>query len=157
MKEKAQGIINDLNTRQWHLVEFLEQQNEYLTRDEIIEKSGLYDNPFKPMLVKNHYCGAGRLLTHDLQQIKESLRYNKILITDRKGIKIAQTDAEVLDYFKREKAEILRRLKRYYMQTEEYRNNGQYRIVFGKEKDIEEALNKIALEELEDVLADKRY
>lgn len=149
MENKAQPIINDLNTRQWELIKFLEQQNEYLKRDEILEKSGIYDNPFRPLRINGKYnVSASRLLTHDLQKIKESLRYNKIIITDRKGIKIAQTDEEVIDYFNREKKEILKRLSRYYLQANEYRNNGQYRAVFGKEKDIEEALNIKELEEL---------
>jgi len=149
--EKPQAIINDLNTRQWRLVEFLESQSEYLSKTDILEKSKLYDDPVKTAR-DSQYRGASRLLTHDLQMIKESKRYNKILITDRKGIKIAQTDEEVIDYLKREKAEILRRFRRYYIQSEEYRNRDQFRIVFGKEKDIEEVLNVMALKEIEECI-----
>lgn len=137
---KAQPIVNDLNARQWKLVKFLEEQNEYLLREDIIEKSGLYDEPTRKNNEKQ-YVGAKRLLTHDLQKIKESERYDKILITDRKGIKIASNDNEVLDYFNREKAEILKRFKRFYKQTHQYRDRYQTRAVFGQEKPIVEVFN----------------
>lgn len=153
---KAQPIVNDLNTRQWELVKFLELQNDYLLRSEIVEKSGLYENPVLN-INERQYKGALRLLTHDLQKIKESERYDKILITDRKGIKIAQTEEEVIDYFTREKNEILRRFERYYKQSHQYRDKDQYRAVFGKEKPIIEALNKAKVEDLKDVLESQRY
>ena len=155
--EKVQPIVNDLNTRQWELVKFLEQQNDYLSRADIIDQSKIYDNPV--LSVKDKvYKGAMRLLTHDLQAIKESERYDKILITDRKGIKLAQTEEEVIDYFNREKAEILKRLTRLYKQERQYKDRGQYRAVFGKEKPYIEVLNQIkALEDFKDVLELERY
>lgn len=155
--EKVQPIVNDLNTRQWNLIKFLESQNEYLSRAEIIKESGIYDNPV--LSIKEQvYKGAMRLLTHDLQAIKESERYDKILITDRKGIKLAQTDAEVNDYFNREKAEILKRLIRLQKQEKQYKDRNQMRAVYGKEKPYIEVLNSIkALEEFKDVLELERH
>ena len=144
---KAQGIVNDLNTRQWKLVQYLESQTEYKSRSQIIDESGLYDEPTRKANEKQ-YIGASRLLTHDLQKIKESERYDKILITDRKGIKIASNDEEVLDYFNREKAEIFKRLKRIYKQSHQYRDRFQIRAVFGSEKPMIEVFNIESLEEV---------
>ena len=161
--EKAQPIVNDLNTRQWELVKFLESQSEYLSRAEIIKQSGIYDNPVLSIKDKQ-YKGAMRLLTHDLQAIKESERYYKILITDRKGIKLASTDDEVNDYFNREKSEILRRLVRYFKQARQYRDRKQFRAVFGSEKPFIDVLNRESiiteiekLEDVIDVLESKRH
>ena len=49
--------------RQWRLYDFLKEQHDYLTREEIMEKSGLYE--------KENI----RLLTSDLQAIKENPNY----------------------------------------------------------------------------------
>jgi len=155
--EKAQPIVNDLNTRQYDLIKFLKEQNDYLSRAEIIKQSGIYDNPV--LSIKDRqYKGAMRLLTHDLQAIKESERIDKILITDRKGIKIASTEEEAIEYFDREKAELLKRLTRLYKQEKQYRDRGQYRAVFGKEKPIIEVLNdRIAqLEKVQQTIEEAR-
>jgi len=112
-----------MNTRQWKLYEFLKTQTEYLSRKEIMDQTNLYDN-------------NKRLLTHDLQVIKENPTINRILITSRKGIKIAETKEEANEYLEREKMEVLSRFKRYLIQSKQWGLDNQTQIVWNSEKEI---------------------
>lgn len=113
----------DLNTRQWKLYEFLKGQNKFLSRDEIMDQSGLYENE------------TSRTLTRDLQALKESDTIKRIIITNRKGIKIAETKEEADLYLEKEKVEVLSRLKRYFKQAHNIELDKQTQIVWNKEKD----------------------
>ena len=120
-----------MNTRQWKLYEFLkEQMDHYLSRKAIMRLSGLYEEE------------TSRTLTHDLQVIKENPTINRILITSRKGIKIAKTKEEADEYLEREKIETLSRLKRYFIQSKQYGLDNQTQIVFNAEKDTIEVFSK---------------
>lgn len=113
----------DLNTRQWKLYEFLKGQNKFLSREEIMDQSGLYENE------------TSRTLTRDLQALKESDTIKRIIITNRKGIKIAETKEEADLYLEKEKVEVLSRLKRYFKQAHNIELDKQTQIVWNKEKD----------------------
>lgn len=118
MKDK-----NKMNTRQWKLYEFLKEQTTFLSREEIMKQSGLYENE------------NARLLTSDLQSIKENDTIKRILITNRKGIKIAETKEEADKYLELEKIEVLSRLKRYFKQAHNIELDKQTQIVWNSEKD----------------------
>lgn len=118
MKDK-----NKMNTRQWKLYEFLKEQSTFLSRDEIMKQSGLYENE------------NARTLTSDLQAIKENDTIKRILITNRKGIKIAETKEEADKYLELEKIEVLSRLKRYFKQAHNIELDKQTQIVWNSEKD----------------------
>lgn len=123
--------MKTMNTRQWKLYEFLkEQMDHYLSRKTIMRLSGLYEEE------------TSRTLTHDLQVIKENPTINRILITSRKGIKIAKTKEEANEYLEREKIETLSRLKRYFIQSKQYGLDNQTQIVFNAEKDTIEVFSK---------------
>ena len=49
-----------MNTRQWKLYEFLKDQHDFLSREEIMNQSGLYESE------------NDRTLTSDLQALKEN-------------------------------------------------------------------------------------
>lgn len=112
-----------MNSRQWKLYEFLKTQSQFLSRKEIMVLSGLYENE------------NARTLTRDLQVIKENPTINRIVITSRNGIKIAETKEEANMYLEREKIEILSRLRRYYIQSKQYGLDNQTQIVWNSEKD----------------------
>lgn len=123
--------MKTMNTRQWKLYEFLkEQMDHYLSRKAIMRLSGLYEEE------------TSRTLTHDLQVIKENPTINRIIITSRKGIKIAKTKEEANEYLEREKIETLSRLKRYFIQSKQYGLDNQTQIVFNAEKDTIEVFSK---------------
>ena len=113
-----------MNSRQWKLYEFLKGQSQFLSRKEIMVLSGLYENE------------NARTLTRDLQVIKENPTINRIVITSRNGIKLAETKEEANMYLEREKIEILSRLKRYYIQSKQYGLDNQTQIVWNKEKEV---------------------
>lgn len=110
-------------SRQWKLYEFLKEQTTFLSREEIMKNSGLYENE------------NARLLTSDLQAIKENDTIKRILITNRKGIKIAETKEEADKYLELEKIEVLSRLKRYFKQAHNIELDKQTQIVWNSEKD----------------------
>lgn len=128
MKPKREKSV--MLPRQWRLYEFLKAQTTYLSREEIMQQSGLYE--------KENI----RTLTSDLQAIKENPTIVKILITSRNGIKIAETKEEADAYLEREKAEVLRRLQRYYNQAKQYGLDNQSQIVWNSEKEILEVFTK---------------
>ena len=113
-----------MNSRQWKLYEFLKGQSQFLSRKEIMLLSGLYVNE------------NTRTLTRDLQVIKENPTINRIVITSRNGIKLAETKEEANMYLEREKIEILSRLKRYYIQSKQYGLDNQTQIVWNQEKEV---------------------
>lgn len=123
MKDK-----NKMNTRQWKLYEFLKEQNEFISIKEIMNKLGLWENR--------------RVLTRDLQVIKENPTINRILITNRKGIKFASTKVEADIYLEKEKIEILSRFKRYFKQARQIQLDNQTQIVWNCEKDTIEVFKK---------------
>jgi len=118
-----------MNTRQWQLYEFLKNQNDLLSRKEIMDQLGTYE-------------GNKRLLTSDLQRIKENPTINRILITNRKGIKLAVDEAEANMYLDLEKIEVLNRLKRYFKQAKQIQLDNQTQIVWNSEKDTIEVFKK---------------
>ena len=123
--------MKTMNSRQWKLYEFLKENMEhYLSRKAIMRLSGLYEEE------------TSRTLTHDLQVIKENPTINRILITSRKGIKIAKTKEEANEYLEKEKIEVISRLKRYFMQSKQYGLDNQTQIVFNAEKDTIEVFSK---------------
>ena len=123
MKDKTK-----MNTRQWKLYEFLKEQDNMISRKEIMDQLGLWENT--------------RLLTSDLQAIKVNPTINRILITSRKGIKLAVDKAEADFYLEREKIEILSRLKRYFQQSHQIQLDNQTQIVWHTEKDTIEVFKK---------------
>ena len=124
MKNKPQKML----TRQWKLYEYLKNQDDFVLRSEIMDQLGLWEND--------------RLLTADLQAIKTNPTINRILITSRKGIKLASTKNEADIYLEKEKIEILSRLKRYMQQARQMQLDNQTQIVWNSEKDTIEVFKK---------------
>ena len=123
MKDK-----NKMLTRQWKLYEFLKEQDSLLSRQEIMDHLGLWENK--------------RLLTSDLQAIKENPTINRILITNRRGVKLAENEKEADYYLELEKQEVLSRLKRYFKQAKQIQLDNQTQIVWNAEKDTIEVFKK---------------
>lgn len=120
---------NKMLSRQWKLYEFLkEHMDEYLSIVDIMKQTNLYNDR--------------RLLTRDLQVIKTNLTINRILITSRKGIKLASNKEEADEYLEQEKIEILSRLKRYFQQAHQIQLDQQTQIVWNSEKDTIEVFKK---------------
>lgn len=120
---------NKMLSRQWKLYVFLkEHMDEYLSIVDIMKQTNLYNDR--------------RLLTRDLQVIKTNPTINRILITSRKGIKLASNKEEADEYLEQEKIEILSRLKRYFQQAHQIELDQQTQIVWNSEKDTIEVFKK---------------
>ena len=120
---------NKMLPRQWKLYDFLKNHmDEYLSIVDIMKQTNLYNDR--------------RLLTRDLQVIKTNPTINRILITSRKGIKLATTKEEADEYLEQEKIEILSRLKRYFQQAHQIELDQQKQIVWNSEKDTIEVFKK---------------
>ena len=120
---------NKMLSRQWKLYDFLkEHMDEYLSIVDIMKQTNLYNDR--------------RLLTRDLQVIKTNPTINRILITSRKGIKLASNKEEADEYLEQEKIEILSRLKRYFQQAHQIELDQQTQIVWNSEKDTIEVFKK---------------
>lgn len=120
---------NKMLSRQWKLYDFLkEHMDEYLSIVDIMKQTNLYNDR--------------RLLTRDLQVIKTNPTINRILITSRKGIKLASTKEEADKYLEQEKIEILSRFKRYFQQAHQIELDKQTQIVWNCEKDTIEVFKK---------------
>lgn len=124
MKKKAQKLV----TRQWRLYDYLKEQDAMVSRKKIMDDLGLWNNV--------------RVLTSDLQAIKENPTINRILITSRKGIKLAVDKAEADFYLEKEKIEDLSRLKRYVKQAKQIQLDNQTTMVWNSEKDTIEVFKK---------------
>ena len=122
--KKSQKIIS----RQWRLYDYLKEQDGMVSRKKIMDQLGLWNNV--------------RVLTSDLQAIKENPTINRILITSRKGIKLAVDEAEANYYLDKEKIEDLSRLKRYVKQAKQIQLDNQTQIVWNSEKDTIEVFKK---------------
>ena len=123
MKDKTKML-----TRQWRLYDFLKDQDKLLSRKEIMDQLGLWEN--------------SRVLTRDLQAIKENPTINRILITNRRGIKLAVDKTEADYYLELEKKEMLCRLKRYFKQAKQIQLDNQTCMVWNSEKDTIEVFKK---------------
>lgn len=122
--KKSQKLI----TRQWRLYDYLKEQDAMVSRKKIMDDLGLWNNV--------------RVLTSDLQAIKENPTINRILITSRKGIKLAVDKAEADFYLEKEKIEDLSRLKRYVKQAKQIQLDNQTTMVWNSEKDTIEVFKK---------------
>ena len=138
--EKKMKIKKELNSRQWALYEHLKYL--YMLNDS--EWRNLKDlcNALKSFK-EYHYketanfnnTSARRILTHDLNRLANSDIIQKVVLCTSKGIKIANSE-EIEIELSKQKISILKQIKRLNKQYKKSVLNGQYRLVFGKEKEI---------------------
>ena len=130
----------ELISRQWRLYDYLKEQDDYKHLKEIVEETGLYGE--LPETDINNST-AIRALKKDIRALKESgIIQTVILSCTFKGVKIA-TKEEYEDYSKRVWAAINRRAKLQALQDKKAGLDGQYRLVFNKEKPMVEAFKEV--------------
>jgi hypothetical protein len=129
-------FTNDLTTRQYNLYKYLKEQDDFKHLSEIVVETDLYgDLPESNINNSN----AIRQLKKDIQALKKSgIIQTVILSCTFKGVKIASKE-EYEDYSKRVWGAINRRAKLQALQDKKAGLDGQYRLVFNKEKPLVEA------------------
>ncbi len=127
--------MNELNSRQWQLYEYLKTTNDWAHLTDLasaleygeLKKGQTFNNSF-----------ARRRLTADIQAINNSDVIQKIIICGRKGIKLA-SKAEAKAYIDKRRAALLRAWQRHHKLEGKAEMDQQMRIVFNKERDTIEA------------------
>lgn len=136
MKNKS-----ELNSRQWALYNFLKKRgDEWTTQWKIASIIPEYNyDPMKEDTALFHDNPARHIMTADIRAINESGVIQKIIITGRKGVKLA-TQEEFIHYIKGEFAAVFRKLARVRKKAKKACNDQQYKLTFGKyERDVVEA------------------
>lgn len=129
---------SELNPRQWAVYNLLKNNpDRYLTQLSIVYAlKDFYDTSFYND--QFHDSAARHLLTKDIRAINKSDVIQKIIISNRHGVKIASS-AEFEQYINAEFASIFRKLARTRQKAKKAGLDGQMRIVLGNERDTIEA------------------
>lgn len=131
-------MASELNARQWALYNLLKNNpDRYFTQIELAY--GLrefYDTSFYNE--QFHDSATRHLLTKDIRAINKSDVIQKIIISNSKGVKIANRE-EFEKYINAEFASIFRKLARTRQKAKKAGLDGQMRIVLGRERDTIEA------------------
>ena len=133
----------ELNSRQWKTYEYLKKQADYVSLKKIVEDlKENYDYKENPHVPFNN-TAARRILTEDLQAIKENPTIQKVLLTSPAGIKLAATREEAKLYFEKEEMRLAKEWKRLWISKRKALQDGQTYMVFNSERGIIEAFNKV--------------
>lgn len=132
---------SELNARQWAVYNLLKNNpDRYMTQQEIAYALqehfdtvtlAFSNEPF-------HDTAARHTLTKDIRTINKSEAIQKIIISNSKGVKIANRE-EFTQYINAEFASIFRKLARTRQKARKAGLDGQMRIVLGNERDTIEA------------------
>lgn len=136
------GIVNDLNSRQWQLYNYLKDKGDDWTNlyDIALDLKGLYVYPFHDDIEKKTFNNSytRRILTADIQEINSSPRIQKIIIYSNKGIKLAN-EAEFNKFINKKYIAVFKKIKRLRQIEVKAKQDKQMRLVFGSERDTIEA------------------
>ena len=125
--------MNELNTRQWTLYNYLKERGDNWTSLKQIAHDLNYGE-VKPNQTFNNSL-ARRTITKDRQAINNSDVIQKIIICGNRGLKLANKE-EAEDYLERDKTSLLKALARHYKLEKKAGMDGQLRGVFGAEREI---------------------
>ena len=129
---------SELNARQWAVYNLLKNNpDRYLTQLHIVYAlKEYYDVSFYND--QFHDSAARHMLTDDIRKINKSDVIQKVIISNRNGVKIANRE-EFAQYINAEFAAIFRKLARTRQKAKKAGLDGQMRIVLGNERDTIEA------------------
>ena len=130
---------SELTPRQWVLYEFLKSQNDWVKQEHISSSLPEYsvtekDTPFHDTMARMH-------ITNDIRAIKKSEVIQKIVISNAKGVKIANVE-EFDEWFKRKAISLKKQMGLLYKQLKKAQLNNQTRIVYNSERDFIEAFKE---------------
>lgn len=130
---------SELTPRQWALYNLLKNNPDRTFKQIDIFYSLLEWYPWTES--KNFHDSTARLaITADLRAINNSEIIQKIIISNKSGVKLA-SEAEFAKYIDGQFAAIFRKLERTRKKAKKAGLNGQMRTVFGNERDTIEAFS----------------
>lgn len=129
---------SELNPRQWAVYNLLKNNPDryYTQLDIVLRLQELFTLDFTADTF--HDSNARHTLTNDIRTINKCETIQKIIISNNKGVKIANS-AEFEKYINAEFASIFRKLARTRQKAKKAGLDGQMRIVLGSERDTIEA------------------
>lgn len=131
--------MKQLNDRQIALYHYLESRGDQWT----LQKDVANDLTWYYPLFENeafHDSKARFIMTADIQEINDNEEIKKIIISGRRGIKLAN-EAEFSRYIKSQYKSVFRKLKRIRIKEKKGRMNGQM-LLLSKEELIEAFLQE---------------
>lgn len=135
---------SELNPRQWAVYNLLKNNpDRYMTQHTIVNLlwsyyGENYENVCGIHADGFHDSAARQLLTTDIRTINKCEVIQKVIISNRRGVKIANKE-EFEQYINAEFAAIFRKLARTRQKAKKAGLDGQMRIVLGNERDTIEA------------------
>lgn len=134
--------MNQLNNRQWRLYELLKHIGDrWMSQQEIYQNmSDLY-----PVPGADFHGTTGRIITKDIQALKESDIADKVILSSSKGNKIA-TKEEYAEALERKEMALLKQVRRHFKQKKKAAQDGQMRLRFNSEKEYYQAFVDKAVE-----------
>ena len=130
--------MSELTSRQWKLYEFLKSQEDWVKQERISSSlPDLYGTDETPF----HDTIARMNITNDTRAIKKSEVIQKIIISNAKGVKIANAE-EFDEWFERKAISLKKQMGLLYKQLKKAQLNNQTRIVFNSERDFIEAFKE---------------
>ena len=136
--------MSELNSRQWALYNFLKDRGDVWTTQieaaaEIyILSDGKYYAEWNGKETTFHDSRARMIMTYDIRAINESTEIQKIILSTRNGIKIANAN-EFDKYIRGEIGAAVRKLLRAKQKAEKGKRDGQMRLVFNSESNTVKA------------------
>lgn len=133
--------MNKLNNRQWALYNLLKNNpDEQFFEIDIAQALPQHYNNYNPCnaAATFHDSPARQLMTVDIRTINECDTIQKIIISTADGVKLA-SKKEAERYIKAQYAAIFRKLRRIKTLERKAGVEGQYKIIFGSERNVVEA------------------
>lgn len=129
---------SELTSRQWKLYNLLKERGDNWTQQEEIANA-LYFEYLPDCDADNfHNTTAAKEISKDVQAINSSGVIQKIILSGNKGHKLA-TEEEADKYIGKRILSAVASLNRAKLLAKKAGKDGQYRLVFGKEREVIEA------------------
>lgn len=124
--------MSELNARQWRLYNLLKERGDVWTKQRELADllPDLYPCEREQAF---HDSGARLIMTRDISEINESGIIQKIIISGRKGVKLANRE-EALQFIAGKYSAVFRSLARVRLLEQKAGLDGQTRLVFGRER-----------------------
>lgn len=143
-KKQVIERVNDLNSHQWRLYEWLTNQNKLVSLKTIYREFDNYYPDFKKEKCSWNNSSARRQITEDLNVIANSKCLYRVLVRSVNGVGFLPKD-ETERYLKSEEIRLAKEWETLSYQKKKAGLDNQSRITFGIEKSVIESFAKVGV------------
>ncbi len=144
MKEQKIERVNDLNSRQWSLYNYLTTQNKLVSLKQIYNNFENNYPDYKHERSTWANSTARRQITEDLNAIANSKCIYRVLVRSVNGVGFLPKE-ETEKFLNNEYIRLVKELSTFHQLSKKAGLDGQMRIVFSNEKAMIEAFNKVGV------------